>query len=275
MGEMKIETQHFIETKELADGIEGMLSPFSMAVIDSLLALQGRRGVVGDVMEFGVFRGKSAAVLGRRMARNETLRLYDIADYFDKGRLERSGARIAYTVKDTMKISRSSLRQLKRAARFCHVDAGHTFKATTHEMSLADHVLAEDGILCLDDYTNLNYSQIIAATFSYLFTRHTSLRIFLVTEEKAYLCRKSAFPTYERFVLDELREQMTTRGISDTCLARTDSSRDYKAIHLRIKAPGEADDLYGRSIYGHFYEIEQPLTLVERARKLARVVLRR
>src|ERR1700682_1269899 len=134
MGEMKIETQHFIETKELADSIEGMLSPFSMAVIDSLLALQDRRGVVGDVMEFGVFRGKSAAVLGRRMARNETLRLYDIANYFDKGQLELSGARIEYTVGDTMKISRSNLRRFKRAVRFCHIDAGHTFKAKIHAM---------------------------------------------------------------------------------------------------------------------------------------------
>ncbi len=54
-------------------------------------------------------------------------------------------------------------------------------------------MLSPDGILCLDDYTNLNYSQILAATFKYLFTRRTDLAIFLVTNEKAYLCRRRQF----------------------------------------------------------------------------------
>ncbi len=40
-----------------------MLSKFSIAALDALLAFQAERGIRGDMVELGVFRGKSAAVL--------------------------------------------------------------------------------------------------------------------------------------------------------------------------------------------------------------------
>lgn len=245
--------QYFVESKKLAEDIEGMMSSFSMAVVDSLLAFQERRGIVGDVLEMGVYHGKSAAILGRRMAANETLHLYDIADYFDRKNLERVGVKIKYNIANTQRLFRWSFRKQKKSIRFCHIDASHMFDPTVHEMAIADYVLANDGILCLDDYTNLNYSQILAATFKYLFTKSTDLTMFLVTAEKAYLCRKKAFPMYGQFVLDEIRAEVSKRGV-DPCLARTDTASNYRAFHLRSKEGGETDDIYGRSIYGHFYE---------------------
>ncbi len=265
----------FQATQQLSDGFEGMFTQFSMAVIDSLLAFQSRAGIHGDAMELGVFRGKSAAVLGRNMAPSETLYLYDIADQFDRERLQRSGARIEYVVKDTGEVRRSDLRKVKRGVRFCHIDTSHTFAATLHEMALADYVLSDGGIVCLDDYTNLNYSQMLAATFAYLFRKRTDLAIFLVTPEKAFLCRESSFLLYARYVLDELRQQMAERGIPETCIARTDCSPQYRAFHLRKKLPGETDDVYGRTIYRQFYEIETSPTLAQRIRRTLAQRMRR
>jgi len=244
--------QHFADSRSLAEDIEGMMSPFSMAVMDSLLAFQERRGITGDVLEMGVYRGKSAAILGRRMATDETLHLYDRTDYFDRANLERTGANIQYRLVETKELSRWNLRKQKRSIRFCHIDASHMFVPTVHEIGIADYLVANDGIVCLDDYANLNYSQVLAATFKYLFTKSTNLMIFLVTAEKAYLCRKNAFPMYGKFVLDEIRAETAKRDV-DPCLARTDVGPNYRAFHLREKLPGETDDIYGRKLYGQFY----------------------
>ncbi len=124
-------------------------------------------------------------------------------------------------------------------------------------LALADYVVTGDGIVSLDDYTNLNYSQILAATFKYLFTRHTNLSVFLVTAEKAYLCRRRSLPLFELFVLNDLQKMMAERGVADTCLARTDIARDYRAFYLRDRLPGETASRYGEEIYGDFYRVDQ------------------
>ncbi|MDA9492011.1 hypothetical protein XI08_23765 [Bradyrhizobium sp. CCBAU 11361] len=111
--------------------------------------------------------------------------------------------------------------------RFCHIDASHQFEPTLHELALADYMLSPQGVVCLDDYTNLNYSQILAATFKYLFTRRTDLTMFMVTNEKAYLWRRKMFPIYAEFVLHRAISEMAKRGIDDVCIARTDDTPSY------------------------------------------------
>jgi hypothetical protein len=264
----------FARAKELADGIEGMLSPFSMAAMDSLLAFQAERAVKGDMVELGVFHGKSAAILARRLSADEKLHLYDIADYFDREALAKTGASMAFNIGSTEDLSRRDFRQHRGKVRFCHIDASHMFEPTLHEMALADYMLAEDGILCLDDYTNLNYSQILAATFKYLFTRRTDLTMFMVTDEKAYLCRRSQFPVYAEFVLKSILSKMAVRGVPDACIARTDDTPSYGAFYLRRKGDGEVDDFYGVNIYRQFYEIRRHSPLIGIAKNIARKIKR-
>src|SRR5882724_3195368 len=207
-----------------------MLSKFSIAALDALLAFQAERGIRGDMVELGVFRGKSAAVLASRLSPAETLHLLDIADYFDRPALGRTGAKLSFNIASTLSLSKR--RFPKRAIRFCHIDASHMFEPTLHEMALADYMLSHDGILCLDDYTNLNYSQILAATFKYLFTKSTDLTMFMVTDEKAYLCRRQMFPAYAGFVLNSMITRMAERGIENACIARTDDTPSYGAFYL-------------------------------------------
>jgi hypothetical protein len=257
----------FAHSSKIAACIEGMLSEFSIAAMDSLLAFQTERGIKGDMVELGVFRGKSAAVLAGRLSPDETLHLYDIADYFDRPALAQTGARLSYNVGSTLALSKR--RFSKHSIRFCHVDASHMFDPTIHEIALADFMLAPDGILCLDDYTNLNYSQILAATFKYLFTKRTDLTIFLVTNEKAYLCRRRQFPVYADFVLHSMLAQMRDRHPDDLCIARTDDTRSYGAFYLRPRSADETGDLYGTEIYAPFYEIKDHSRLKAIARRAA------
>jgi hypothetical protein len=262
----------FAKSKAIADTIEGMLSLFSMAAMDSLLALQAERKTRGDMVEMGVYRGKSAAILSGRLSEGEALHLYDVADYFDRDALGRTGAELLFNIENTLDLSKSHFRDRRSRVRFCHVDASQMFEPTLHEMELADYMLSEDGILCLDDYTNLNYSQILAATFKYLFTRRTDLTIFMVTDEKAYLCRRKCFPVYSGFVLNSILSQMDERGVGDACIARTDDTPSYGAFYLRTKNEGEIDNFYGAGIYGDFYLIRAHSTLAGPTAAAKRVV---
>jgi len=262
----------FLTSKNIAEGIEGMLSPFSMAAMDSVLAFQATAGIHGDMTELGVFRGKSAAILAGRLATEEQLHLFDIEDYFDRPALEGIGARLSFNVGSTLDLRRR--RFARGGTRFCHIDASHQFEPTLHELALADYMLSPQGVVCLDDYTNLNYSQILAATFKYLFTRRTDLTMFMVTNEKAYLCRRKMFPIYAEFVLHRAISEMAKRGIDDVCIARTDDTPSYGAFYLRPKEPGETDDLYGKAIYQQFYEIKRHSPVIGAAAVVARKLRR-
>ena len=96
--------------------------------------------------------------------------------------------------------------------------------------------------------------------------------MFLVTNEKAYLCRKSAFAMYSAFVLSNLQQEMADRGIPGTCLARTDISRTYSAFHLRSSNEEDTDTFYGAQIYGHYYKSEAP-SLTRKIRMLVKDIL--
>lgn len=265
--------QVFAASSKLSGSVDGMLSPFSMAAMDSLLAFQGEQGIKGDMVELGVFRGRSAVIMASRTSPEETLHLYDRADYFDRDALARTGTTLSFNIRDTFSLSAHSFREC--GVRFCHIDTGHSFDATLHEIGLADHMLASNGILCLDDFTNLDYSQVLAATYKYLFTAETDLKIFMVTSEKAYLCRQPAFQLYAGAVLDSMIARMAERGISQVCIARTDDTPSYGAFNLRPKRQGETDDFYGADLYRHFYQIRDHSAPSVIARRAARKIIRK
>lgn len=264
----------FARSTSIANTIEGMLSHFSMAAMDSLLSFQAESGIRGDIVELGVFRGKSAAILAARLSDDEQLLLYDIANYFDRESLAKLDANLAFNVVSTADLSTKDFRNRKHSVRFCHIDASHMFVPTMHEMSLADFMLSENGILCLDDYTNLNYSQILAATFKYLFTKKTDLKIFLVTDEKAYLCRRSNLRLYSGFVLDHICGRMAERGADKTMIARTDDTPSYGAFYLRVRGDAETGVFYGPELYHQFYQIRDHYSLASRIVALHKAIAR-
>ena len=245
----------FAVAKASAYGIEGMLSDFSMAAMDSLLGLQDAAGTAGHIVEFGVFKGRSAAILAHRARAGERFLLCDIATYLEKDKIAAIAPQMEFVLGSSEDF-RSRFAQydaIRRKCRFVHVDSSHAYRTTINELSMCEELLADDGIAVLDDFTNLNYSQILAATYKYLYTTKTDLVVFMVTDEKAYICRKGAFDYYARFVLRESLKAMAARGLDNVCLSRTDRDPEYRAIYLRYHLPGETGPFYGEQIYGHHY----------------------
>jgi predicted O-methyltransferase YrrM len=247
----------FFSAKAAADQVQGMFSDFSMAIVDSVLSFQAATGMVGNILEFGVYRGRSAALIGRHLAERERLVLVDVADYLDPRAIAPFGKSAEFILGATQDFKKqfSGYNGQRHRFRFIHIDASHAYRATFTELAMADELLADRGVIALDDFTNLNYSQNIAAIYRYLYTSGTDLMPFLVTDEKAYLCRKKILPLYSAFVLDRLIAEIRSRGIADFCLARTDNDPDYQAFYARQRLENEEGHFYGADIYKNYFQL--------------------
>jgi hypothetical protein len=244
----------FQSIKAAASAIEGMLSDFSMTVMDCVLSFQEENGVAGNIIEFGVFRGRSAAVLAGHVRAGERLILVDVADQIAREPIAALCPGFEFVECSSEGFARTAAyRDVRKRCRFIHIDSSHGYRATFNELKLAEGLLQDRGIICLDDFTNLNYSQILAATYKYLFTTWTRLRMFLVTDEKAYLCRKKDFEFFGRFALDRVIDEMARRGLENQVIARTDADPEYRAIYLRQPLPGEVGRHYGYDLYRQHY----------------------
>ncbi len=240
----------FQKTAEDIERIEGMFSPFSMAAVDMMLAFQESLEAKGDMLEIGTYRGKSAALLGTHLRDGERLTLVDIEDYLDPAAISGFKGRTEFIHAPSSKL-RSGMPNYgarRSTFRFIHIDASHGYEETFHELAMADELLANRGLIAMDDFTNLNYSQNIAAIFKYLHTTGTKLTMLLATDEKAYLCRKRDFGLFADLILKSGVAEMRSRGI-DAVLARTCYGPDYKAFYLRTRNPGEESIFYGKEIY--------------------------
>ena len=241
------------------DRIEGMFTHFSMAVIDALLSYQNEIGIAGNMLEFGVFKGRSAALMGRHLNSNERLVLVDNIDHLNRDAIARFRAAVDFLVCATEDFRKTyaDFNKRRRSFRFIHIDASHDFRATFRELKMADDLLAENGIIAMDDFANLHYSQNIASIFKYLFTANTDLTIFMVTDEKAYLCRRSALVNYAPFVLDRMLAEVASRG-SPACLARTDVDPEYRAFYLRPRKTTEGNCFYGWDVMRYRRMLQWP-----------------
>lgn len=246
----------FAATARAANAVEGMFTPMAMSVIDSLLSFQGEAGITGNFLEFGVFRGRSAVLMGRHLGGQERLVLVDIADYLDRDALAPFRDQIDFilTPTENFRACYPAYGRNAHTFRFIHIDASHAYRATFHELEMADQLLTKQGgIIALDDFANLNYSQNISAIFKYLHTTQTDLTMFLVTDEKAYLCRRRDRGFFAAFVLDRLLAEMEARDIPDRVLSRTETDIDHNTFYVRDRLPKELGNYYAISVYEDSY----------------------
>jgi predicted O-methyltransferase YrrM len=246
----------FPEILAAANAIPGMMSDMSVQIFDTLFDLQQRNGIVGPMLEIGVYMGKSASVLAAHARPSERVVLVDVHKHFDEAIEKAHLAACDFQLMPSERF-RADFRDygaLKRACRFVHIDSSHQYRATLGELKIVDELLADGGIAVFDDFVNLDYSQNMAAIFRYIFTADTDLRLFLITNEKAYVCRESALAFYGGFALEGLTEAMRQRGNDKVLIARTDNDPDFRPIYLRARLPGEEGDRFGLNIYEAYYK---------------------
>lgn len=228
-------------TWEALDRVEGWFSYPSFCLWNALLEAQAE--APGHLVEIGVWRGRSAAVLARHRRAEEQLVLCDPSlKYLDDpppGRtavlpglkavgIGMDGVVVVATRSEHL-LRHPIAAEMRRSVRWLHIDGEHTGRAVFGDLEIAHELLAAGGLVVIDDFFSPMYPQITAATYAYL-TRHPyDFRLLLVGFDKAYLCRPASYVRYQTFVARKLGAMMHAAG-SPVTLFKTSGPEDETSV---------------------------------------------
>lgn len=218
----------FAEHLDLHHRIEGWFSVESAAAWDAMLSWQRRNGVSGNLLEIGVWKGKSAALLALHSdPSSEVLLLVD--KQFDQPTVERALGEVYGDGPSSYQMLETDSRVLLRdtmmvdafeSFRWIHIDGEHSARAVMNDLEVANGLLADDGVVCVDDYFNFLYPQVTEAVNRYVRENPDDFALFLCGYNKAYLARPHRVHRYLEFCKTELCTEFEARGVEAT-LAKT------------------------------------------------------
>ncbi len=163
--------------------IPGWLNRVDYQLLGFILSEQNAHGEVGDLAELGVYRGKSAVVIGGYRKPSETFTVVDLFRH-DTGA---DDANAAEQQREYFGLQRAQFEQhyLKvhpalpvvveglshtiadhasaRAHRFVHIDASHLYRHVRKDIEVAQDLLLPDGIVVLDDIRSEHTPGVAAA----------------------------------------------------------------------------------------------------------------
>jgi hypothetical protein len=255
---------YHLETKD----VEGWFSPFDVAVFDVLLSQQSKAGVQGDLLEIGVFQGKSAIKIARNLKNGEDFHVCDIFDSLTVSRssentpipyrrpsrviFERNMSRFAgispvvYEC-DSLQLSE---RVRNKTFRFIHVDGAHDYLHAAADILCAMNVLDSSmGIIAVDDYIMPHTVGVSVAVWEMVFQR--KLIPYLMTPNKIYLTKPDSRLDVRitRRMLEEAGIEMEFVEIMDFSVLRTidfsieakNRSKTFSSRAIRFLPPILAD----------------------------------
>ena len=214
--------------------VQGWLQAGPRAAIWALLDGQVLDGVSGDVMEIGVFHGRTFGLLVASLAEVERAVAVDPFGSEQRknaflGNMKRLGidsARLDLWDMTSEDFSRTpDCSALEGRVRFLSLDGGHSHDAVTVDLKISETVISAQGIVAFDDFFNPWYPEVTAALFDYL-AGPASLVPFAISvnfgppsrgANKLFLCRAPAVGRYRatlrRALRNNLRKERFWQGV--------------------------------------------------------------
>ena len=87
----------FLEKCKIVEGIDGMLSPFSAALLDALSMFQVSKSVTGNILEFGCYKGKTTMAFGLTLLDSEKIYLVDSIEYLESKSFELNNVKFEFS----------------------------------------------------------------------------------------------------------------------------------------------------------------------------------
>ena len=204
--------------------IPGFVIPESMAIWDFFLSKQREDGKTGSLMEIGVYRGKSALMLAMHARPEELLFLIDPSRFVDEAEitLRRVKSENLQIIRAKSSASVSWRSAQNRCCRWIHIDGDHKAKTVDNDLRLASKLLADDGIICVDDFFSPRYPSLTYAVCQFLEHHGPEFQMFLCGFNKAYLTRRRNHRYSLRLVREDLGTWLTNCGFSDFTIYKTD-----------------------------------------------------
>ncbi|MFG2195754.1 class I SAM-dependent methyltransferase [Streptomyces sp. NPDC048639] len=204
--------------------VEGWFPSLDQVLFASLLSRQQRRGERGDLLEMGVYLGKSAIFTGTFQGDGER---FTVCDLFDAPAPDESNAaearksyasltRVAFEqnylafheeLPEIVQATTSVLgdRIAPDSCRFVHIDASHLYEHVVGDIGTAQQSLLPGGLVVMDDFRSEHTPGVAAATWEAVFSR--GLRPICLSTQKLYATWDDPEP-----VQDDLLAEARGRG---------------------------------------------------------------
>lgn len=197
--------------------VQGFLSSLDADVIQALLLHQREAGIAGNLCEIGVHHGRLFLMLALARQNSERALAIDLfeddpmnanTDHAGRdGALLKNARRLGINLspEEVLKASSLDLAPADLVARttgpirFFSVDGGHLYQHVANDLRLAEQTLSPDGIIAVDDFFNIGWTDVSFATYDFL--RETAGVVpFAVTPTKLYLTTSSAAEKYKTYL---------------------------------------------------------------------------
>jgi predicted O-methyltransferase YrrM len=234
MTELPRVTSHIPTVDQYLDGgyasVVGMSSRFAATVTCGLMRIQSELAVLGPVAEIGTFEGRFFIAMAHALAPGEKALGIDLFDWPNPQVIDRFEANCAkHGVPPDRRITwRADSRTMKpedllakldgQRVRLFHVDGEHSRHALTRDLELATAVLADGGIIVLDDMLHPGYPTLMVAVQDYL-QRHPEMVVLciidretIVAATKFVLCQTAWFKRYEGKLLADYKDNVWPLG---------------------------------------------------------------
>jgi predicted O-methyltransferase YrrM len=200
-------------------GVLGMSSAFAAGITAGLMAVQGGLGVRGHVAEIGTFEGRFFIALAHALQPGEKALGIDLFDWPNPEVVDRFEANCARhgvpaDRRITLKADSRTMRPEDLLAhtggepvRLFHIDGEHSRAALLRDLALATAVMADGGIIVLDDMLHPGYPTLIVAVEQHLAANPDWCVLAIIDREsivaaaKFMLCRRDWFKRYEEALL--------------------------------------------------------------------------
>lgn len=223
------DTSSFTADWSRIDTIHGWLSREAAALMDFLLAGQDMLKAPGQgLLEIGVWRGRSAALMARSLRDGEDFLLVDSQLKTDDVKQSLSlvlGDRIQshpITLFQGTASSVASAVPTGKRYRHIHIDGEHTAAGLRADLALARSLLEPTGLIVLDDIFNDLYPQLARELFAFLDGEGRDLTCVLIGFNKAWLCPTRVIDAYADLIFERINDEMLARGVPVTLCRTTD-----------------------------------------------------
>lgn len=208
--------------RQFAD-VPGWFPPLDQVLFTWFLDRQRSRNTEGDLLELGVYMGKSAILLGQHLRDGERLTVCDLfggeapddANHAETSKSYASLTRQAFE-RNYLSFHDSLPRVIegptsvvpgevaKDSCRFVHIDASHLYEHVYGDIGAAQEILLPDGIVVLDDFRSEHTPGVSVAVWEAVLNR--GLRPICLSTQKLYGTWGDPEPVQEE-LLAMLRER--------------------------------------------------------------------
>ena len=236
----------FAEYLQTYSATEGWFAIESAAIWDSLLDFQERRNWGGHLLEVGVYKGKSAALLAKRAKADEHVWLID--RFLRRSDVQRTLAEVIEPGDERLHMENFDSFQLQRHPgltdqfgkfRFVHIDGEHSAAAVQEDLATAHAYGSREVMVSVDDILSWTYPQLTESLFRYVRDNPDHFSLFLIGHNKAYLARPSYVHEYLKYCREELIPRLERIGV-DAQLTKSSYPAELNAFGIGPRLDGAA-----------------------------------